>query len=118
MQISSAQHRIAELSGGATADDAMETEARICAPRTDSPEIAQASKVRVVGQEVANPAVGVAPLESWVLARVSSMLEVRHKEVCQQVAVAVRSEAEDSNKHIAKRLPGAAAAPRAHDSDM
>lgn len=39
-------------------------------------------------------------LESHIVARISSMLDVKHSEVCQQIAVVAHAEAEDFYKHL------------------
>lgn len=89
------------MTGDAAHDEKMEATGAESTTRPLSPETAQASKVRVVEQEVTTPTVDVDTLESRTPAHVSSMVEVKHAEVCQQVAVAVRSEAEDFNKQVA-----------------
>lgn len=44
-------------------------------------------------------------LASRIFVRVSSTLEVKHKEVCEQVAMAVRSDAEGFNEQIVGSSP-------------
>lgn len=69
--------------------------------RALSPETAPASKVRVAEHAAAALAVDVDALESRVLAWVSSVLEVKHKEARQQVGAIVRSEVESFKKQVA-----------------